>query len=95
MPAKYGLTSSTGVPSGASALERTAGFPRKGLITAPISMVQGITDYGTMVIQVLAHRMDRSGYQFEVYRIYVTFDLNAGSNDMSLCSDEGARDPVW
>jgi hypothetical protein len=59
MPAKYSLTSSTGVPSGASALERTAGFPRKGLITAPISMVQGITDYGTMVIQVLAHRMDR------------------------------------
>ncbi len=84
MSAKYSLTSSTGVPSGASALERTAGFPRKGLITAPISMVQGITDYGTMVIQVLAHRMDRHRYQFEVYGLNVTFDLNAGSNDHEL-----------
>ena len=75
MSAKYGLTTSSGVPSGASALEHTAGFPHKGLITAPISMVQGITDCGTMVIQVLAHRMDRSSIPVRSFRLNVTLNL--------------------
>jgi hypothetical protein len=75
MSAKYGLTTSSGVPSGASALEHTAGFPHKGLITALISMVQGITDCGTMVIQVLAHRMDRSSIPVRSFRLNVTLNL--------------------
>ena len=63
------------------ALERTAGFPREGIVTVPISKVQGITDYGT--IGYTGHfpphgQMIR--YQFEVYGLDVILDLPAGSN---------------
>ena len=67
------------------ALERTAGFPREGIVTVPISTVQGITDYGTL--GYTGHfpphgQMIR--YQFEVYGLDVLLDVTPGSNKHEL-----------
>ena len=49
-------------------LERSAGFPREGIITAPVSKVQGITDYETVGYTGPCPPLGQMiRYQFKVY----------------------------
>ena len=67
------------------ALERTAGFPREGIITAPVSTVQGITDYGTIGYTGPCPSLGQMiRFQFKVYGLDVMLDLTAGSNKHEL-----------
>jgi len=67
------------------ALERTAGFPREGIITAPVSTVQGITDYGTIGYTGPCPQQGQMiHYQFKVYWLDVLLDLTARSNKHEL-----------
>ncbi len=74
-----------------------AGIPREGIVTVPVSAVQGITDYGTIgYTGPCPPNGQMIRYQFKVYGLDSMLDLTAGSDKHKLClSNERARDPVW
>ena len=83
MPAKYGLMSSNAVPSTASNPQTFS--RREGIITAPVSTVQGITDYGTVGYSGPCPPLGQMiRYQFKVYWLDVMLDLTARSNKHEL-----------
>ena len=85
MPAKYGLMSSTGVPSNASNPRTFSRFPsRRNHYCARLNGA-GITDYGTIgYTGPCSQQGQMIHYQFKVYWLDVLLDLTARSNKHEL-----------
>jgi Raf kinase inhibitor-like YbhB/YbcL family protein len=61
------------------------GIPREGVVTAPVSAVQGITDYGTIgYTGPCPPQGQMIRYQFKVYGLDTMLDLSAGSDKHEL-----------
>jgi Raf kinase inhibitor-like YbhB/YbcL family protein len=62
-----------------------AAIPREGIVTAPISAVQGTTDYGTVgYTGPCPPHGQMIRYQFKVYGLDAVLNLAAGSNKHEL-----------
>jgi Raf kinase inhibitor-like YbhB/YbcL family protein len=61
------------------------GIPREGVVTAPVSAVQGTTDYGTIGYSGPCPPQGQMiRYQFKVYGLDTMLDLSAGSDKHEL-----------
>jgi len=61
------------------------GIPNEGITTAPISAVQGITDYGTIgYTGPCPPPGEMIRYQFKVYGLDAMLDLKAGADKHAL-----------
>jgi Raf kinase inhibitor-like YbhB/YbcL family protein len=64
-----------------------AGIPREGITTAPVTAVQGITDYGTIgYTGPCPPQGSMIRYHFRVYGLDAMLDLAAGSDKHALIS---------
>jgi Raf kinase inhibitor-like YbhB/YbcL family protein len=62
-----------------------AGIPREGIVTVPVSAVQGITDYGTIgYTGPCPSRGEMIRYQFKVYGLDELLELAAGADKHAL-----------
>jgi len=62
-----------------------AAIPREGIVTTPVSAVQGTTDYGTVgYAGPCPPHGQMIRYQFKVYGLDVVLNLPAGSNKHEL-----------